>query len=256
MLSHFSRVWLFVTPLIVASQAPLSTGFSRQRSWNGLPFSPPGDLPDPGIKPTSLMSPALAGGLFTTHTTGEALRTSLNITSLVMKFLPTSTAFLEKWWQKNSVCPGLGFCLQRYNRNILDFALNHPRFWGLYAHLNSRACSGHACHEQGPSWPSCFRRPLRALDPRHSVSQPCMAVSTGTPRKVGPGPCACLQQGTDCFGLYLFTSIPHADAQHMHARGSTETWFIWMDGLILEIKNDLKIRYLNLLALRQLTPYN
>ena len=42
-----------------AHQAPLSMGFSRQEYWNGLPFSTSGDLPDPGIKPTSLMSPAV-----------------------------------------------------------------------------------------------------------------------------------------------------------------------------------------------------
>ena len=40
-------------------------GFSRQENWNGLPFSTPGYLPDPGIKPTSPLSPALAGGFFT-----------------------------------------------------------------------------------------------------------------------------------------------------------------------------------------------
>ena len=43
-------------------------GFSRQEYWSGLPFPPPSDLPDPGIKPTSLMSPALAGGFFITST--------------------------------------------------------------------------------------------------------------------------------------------------------------------------------------------
>ena len=53
-------------------QAPLSMRFSRQEYWSGLPCPPPGDLPDPGIKPTSLMSPALAGGFFTTSTTWEA----------------------------------------------------------------------------------------------------------------------------------------------------------------------------------------
>ena len=46
-------------------------GFSRQEHWSGLPCPPPGDLPDPGIKPESLMSPALAGGCFTTNTTWE-----------------------------------------------------------------------------------------------------------------------------------------------------------------------------------------
>ena len=52
MLSHFSHVWLSATPWTVASQAPLSMGFSRQEFCNGLPWSPPRDLPDPGIQPT------------------------------------------------------------------------------------------------------------------------------------------------------------------------------------------------------------
>ena len=41
----------FATPQIVARQAPLSMGFSRQECWSGLPFPSPGDLPNPGIKP-------------------------------------------------------------------------------------------------------------------------------------------------------------------------------------------------------------
>ena len=48
-----SRVQLFVTPWIVACQAPLSVEFSRQECWSGLPFSPPGIESDPGIEPTS-----------------------------------------------------------------------------------------------------------------------------------------------------------------------------------------------------------
>ena len=73
MLSHFSCVHLFVSPWTVAHQAPLSMGFSMQEYWSGLPCPPPGDLPDPGIKPASLMSPALAGGFFTTSAAWEAL---------------------------------------------------------------------------------------------------------------------------------------------------------------------------------------
>ena len=56
----------------VACKTPLSIGFSRQEYWSGLPFPPPGDLPDPRIKPKSLTSPASAGGFFTTSTTWEA----------------------------------------------------------------------------------------------------------------------------------------------------------------------------------------
>ena len=52
-------VRLFVTPWIVAYQAPMSMGFFRQEYWSGLPFHPPGDLPDPGIKPTSPESAAI-----------------------------------------------------------------------------------------------------------------------------------------------------------------------------------------------------
>ena len=47
-------------------------GFSRQGYWSGLPFPTPGDLPDPGIEPATLVSPALAGRFLTTSTTCEA----------------------------------------------------------------------------------------------------------------------------------------------------------------------------------------
>ena len=51
MLSHFSHVLFFATLWTIASQAPVSMGFSRQEYWSGLSFLSPGDLPDPGIKP-------------------------------------------------------------------------------------------------------------------------------------------------------------------------------------------------------------
>ena len=72
MLIHFSRVRLFATLWTVACQASLSMGFSMQEYWNRLLFSSPGDLSDSGIKPTSIMSPALADGFFSTSTTWEA----------------------------------------------------------------------------------------------------------------------------------------------------------------------------------------
>ena len=52
-----------------ARKAPLSMGFSRKEYWSGLPFLPPGDLPDSGIEPVSLTSPGLTGGFFTTSAT-------------------------------------------------------------------------------------------------------------------------------------------------------------------------------------------
>ena len=71
--SCFSHIWFFVTSQTVAHQAPLCLGFSRQEYGSGLLFPPPGDLHDPGTEPTSLTSPALAGGFFTTSATWEAL---------------------------------------------------------------------------------------------------------------------------------------------------------------------------------------
>ena len=75
-LSRFSHVRLFVTPWTVARQEPLSMGFSRQECWSWLPCPPPRDLPDPGFEHTSLRSPPLAGGFFTTSATWEAYHCS------------------------------------------------------------------------------------------------------------------------------------------------------------------------------------
>ena len=72
MLGCFIQVQLFAVPWTVAHQAPLSMGFSRQEYWSGLPCPPPRDLPNSGIEPLSLMSPALAGRFFTTSATWEA----------------------------------------------------------------------------------------------------------------------------------------------------------------------------------------
>ena len=69
-----SRVRLFETPWTTARQAPLSMGFSRREYWSGLPSSLAGDLPDPGIEPESLVSPALAGRFFATSASWEALK--------------------------------------------------------------------------------------------------------------------------------------------------------------------------------------
>ena len=65
-----SHVQLFATLWTVACQAPLSMGFSRQEYWSGLPFPPPGDLPDLTLEPMSPASSALQLNFFPT----EAMR--------------------------------------------------------------------------------------------------------------------------------------------------------------------------------------
>ena len=71
--SCFNHVGLFATLWTLAHHAPLSMGFSRQEYWNGLQCPPPGDLPNPGVEPMFLMSPALAGRFFTTSATWHAI---------------------------------------------------------------------------------------------------------------------------------------------------------------------------------------
>ena len=82
-----SRAWLFATPWTVAHQAPLSMGFSRQESWSGLPFSPPGDLTNPGIKP------AFNGRFFTVWVSREALNYSSVTGKFIFFLLPLSLPF-------------------------------------------------------------------------------------------------------------------------------------------------------------------
>ena len=77
-LNRFCYVQLFATLWILAFQAPLSQGFSRQNYWSRLPCPPPGVLPHPGIELISLTSPALAGRFFPTSATWEAQAESGN----------------------------------------------------------------------------------------------------------------------------------------------------------------------------------
>ena len=70
-LSRFNVVWLCATLWMGALQVPLFMGFSRQESWRVVPFLLSGDLPDPGVEPAPLKSPALASGFFTNSTTWE-----------------------------------------------------------------------------------------------------------------------------------------------------------------------------------------
>ena len=71
---QLGRVQLFATPWAAACQDPPSMEFSSQEYWSGLPFLSPVDLPDPGIEPTSLASPALAGEFFTIALPGKLIR--------------------------------------------------------------------------------------------------------------------------------------------------------------------------------------
>ena len=106
MLSCFSHVWLFVTLWSVAHQTPLSMGFSRREYWIALLYPPPGDLPDPGTEPTSLTSPELAGGFFTTGTTWEACLLIFKFQQVFIDCLLNHRAHHANCWSwHKKVCP-------------------------------------------------------------------------------------------------------------------------------------------------------
>ena len=100
-------VWLFVTPWTVAHHAPLSIEFSRLEYWNGLPFHPLEDLPDPGIEPTSPVSPAWQEcSLSLSHLGSEAwpmtnfkniLFEMLLSCCLVLSDIKEEIIFLQRW---------------------------------------------------------------------------------------------------------------------------------------------------------------
>ena len=100
MLSRFSNVSLFATLWTVICQVPLSLGFSRQEYWSGLPCPPPGDLPDPGIKPVSLTSPELGGGFFTASTALEAPY----ISERGQDFSPKANLHVTSIYEKKPIC--------------------------------------------------------------------------------------------------------------------------------------------------------
>ena len=88
-----SCVQLFAAPQTVALQTPLSMDFFKQEHWSGLPLLTPGDIPNPGIEPTSPVPPAFASRFFTASATWEVSYASLRwaVTSRVRLFLTTQT---------------------------------------------------------------------------------------------------------------------------------------------------------------------
>ena len=109
-----SPVRLFVTSWTVAHQASLSLEFSRQESWSGLPFPPPGDLPNLEIQLTSLFtSSAVTGKFFTTSTTSEAIYTCICICECICIYIS---------WTKSS----FGFFCSTYTQLLRHVWLCNP----------------------------------------------------------------------------------------------------------------------------------
>ena len=111
----FSGVQFCATLWTIACEAPLSMRFSRQEYWSGLPCPPPGDLPNPGIKPVSLRSLASAGMFFTTSTTQEALQVNRrNIVSSVQFSCSVRSDSATPWTVAYQAPPSMRFSRQEY----------------------------------------------------------------------------------------------------------------------------------------------
>ena len=110
-------------------------GFSRQEHWSGLPGSPPGDLPNPGIKPSSLLSPALAGGFFTTSITwGSQIENCIHVKTL--------TGFPSGSAVRGSMCgaiiqPTFPHSLYTTNHPELSFSVSSSQFCEQFQFLSS-----------------------------------------------------------------------------------------------------------------------
>ena len=96
MLTPFSRFWFLGTPWTIAHQALLFMGFSRQGYWNGLPFPSPRNLPDPGIKPTSLMSLTFAEDCLPLVPPGKA--NAQKIWPIIFNYQYNSSHRMKNFW--------------------------------------------------------------------------------------------------------------------------------------------------------------
>jgi len=106
--------------LTVAHQDPLSMLFSRQEYWSGLPFPPPGDLPDPGIESTSPASPAQASRFFTTEPSGKPISN---------KCVPLFYLCSAQEWDKNGIIQNATFWVCHF---ILSIILSRSSQVGIY----------------------------------------------------------------------------------------------------------------------------
>ena len=103
----FSRIRLFAIPWTIDNQAPLSTEFSKQEYWSGLPFLSPGDLPDPGIELLSVVSPALTGRFFTSWVNREPhLMVNLKGTTEELENLHSLDWVMEAWKSRKATGGG------------------------------------------------------------------------------------------------------------------------------------------------------
>ena len=153
-------------------QCPLSIGFSRQEYWSGLPFPPAENLPNPGIEPSSLTSPALAGRLFITLQTGEPNKNFpgqhllINeLTAWQPPFLPLDVWLLRSWQQPKWATASAPFADEGVSLlKVTWLAQGHSTLYSKQQRLDWNSdllvldplpCSAHFC-SAGPWWQQTY----------------------------------------------------------------------------------------------------
>ena len=121
----FTHVWSFATPWVIACQAPLSMGFSKQEYWSGLPFPAPADLLDPEIKSKPLLSPVLAGAFSTTEPPGKPSSTRHQLP--IQKIRAGCTPFLCTSTRRYKAIKGMP---TQYSKNISPSEIWKKTFTG------------------------------------------------------------------------------------------------------------------------------
>ena len=133
MCSCFSRVRLCATSWTVAHQAPLPMGFSREEYWSGLPFPPPGDLPNPGIKPVSPVASALQANPLSLSHLGKPKMYVISAHIPLAKVSPTAKPEASGTGRV-SIPPmeeAMGQMLKRWaQRSAVNMCTNHVNYHG------------------------------------------------------------------------------------------------------------------------------
>ena len=173
-------------PWTAARQAPLSVGFFRQEYWSGLPFLPPGDLPDPGIKPVSPVSPALQADSLPTEPSHQLLNIEMLLIWLVRaaapSWPPTSSPPRQLPQAYPTASPGLPDSFPRPPRHpcslftsVLWFTSQAPEAGTDHqAALGGRASGPGRCEQgcPGSPWAASFARSPPAGSPGSQRSPP------------------------------------------------------------------------------------
>ena len=163
LLCALSCVWHFAIPWTVARQVPLSMGFSRQDYWSGVPFPAPGDLPNPGMEPTSLESQvASAGGFFTTSATWEAQVVWITVKEQSFPELPLHSGQKAKLLWRNSMSKVMSFSPYKGGKSNTEQLVNL---------LGAQSWWESGCGPRPPRPQSLCILPLAALPPLHPKFQ-------------------------------------------------------------------------------------